>query len=69
MFRKTPSRKKKQFTDTFAIPKNTKELNVTKEEVALDIQEENGEEEKKIFTIKADEVSKEEGKKKITFKI
>ena len=48
---KTPSRKKKQFTDTFAIPKNTKELNVTKEEVALDIQEENGEEEKKIFTI------------------
>ena len=66
---KTPSRKKKQFTDTFAVPKNTKELSVNKEEVIPDIQEEHSEEEKKIFTIKTDEVSKEEGKKKITFKI
>ena len=66
---KTPSRKKKQFTDTFAISKNTKEVSVDKgEEVVPDIREEIGEE-KKIFTIKTDEVSKEEGKKKITFKI
>lgn len=66
---KTPSRKKKQFTDTFAVPKNPKELSVNKEGLATDIQEESSEEEKKIFTIKTDEVSKEEGKKKITFKI
>lgn len=67
---KSTSRKKKQFTNTFAISKNTKEVSVDKgEEVVPDIHEENSEEEKKIFAIKTDEVSKEEGKKKITFKI
>lgn len=67
---KTPSRTKKQFTDTFAISKNLKELSVDKEEeIVPDIQEESNNEEKKIFTIKTDEVSKEDGKKKITFKI